>query len=68
MKKYIYRAIIILLGLIVLIVAVFIFYTSLVLIEINTTSSILLGVLLIFASTLIGGIGGLIISKFKLLD
>lgn len=68
MKKYIYNLIILLLGLIVLLVAVSTFYISIVLIDTGTTSSIILGVLLIMVSTLIGGIGGLTISKFKLPD
>lgn len=68
MKKYIYNIIILLIGIFVLLVAVSALYTSIVLIDTGTTCSILLGILLIIVSTLVGGIGGMLISKFKLLD
>lgn len=68
MKKYIYNFIILLIGLIVLLVAVSTFYTSIVLIDTGTKCSIVLGILLTIVSTLVGGIGGILISKFKLLD
>ena len=68
MKKYFFRLILILFGFIIICIGILLSYISLILIDTPEKSDTILGIILIVIATFMGGVGGILISKFKMLD